>query len=424
MTQGCPIRLDPNDCPTRLDTTGRNLHGEAEHLRAQGPATQVELPGGVLAWSLNRYDVIKRVLTDPRVTKSARNHWPAFINGEVPPTWEMISWVAMDNMVTAYGADHVRLRRLVGKAFTPRRTGQIRPRVVELTNELLDRLAGVPAGEVVDLRAEFAYPLPARLVADLIGMSEEVRAETAKVVDMMVDTTVTPEQAQAILVGWRTAMADFVAAKRQAPGEDVTSALIAARDEDGTRLTEAELTDSIFAILGAGSETTINFLDNAVAALLANPDQLELVRSGRAGWDDVIDETLRVESPLAHLPLRYAVEDIDLAGVTIPKGDPILVNYCAVGRDPARHGADAGTFDITRPDKEHLSFGHGPHYCLGAGVARLVASVGLSSLFERFPGISLAVERDALEPLPTFIMNGHRSLPVRLTAPPPAGTPV
>lgn len=404
-------------CPFALDTTGRNIHDEAATLRAQGPATQVELPGGVIAWSLNSHDVIKKVLGDPRVTKSARNHWPAFQGGQIPPDWELISWVAMDNMVTAYGRDHVRLRKLTGKAFSPRRTEAFRPRVEELTDQLLNAMADTEPGEVVDLRERFAYPLPARLVADLIGMPEEARAKTAKVIDAMVDTTLTPEQAQAVLAGWRGAMADLIADKRREPGEDITSDLVAARDEDGSRLSEEELTDTIFAILGAGSETTINFFDNAITALLSDPAQLELVRSGRATWDDVIDETLRVDSPLAHLPLRYAAEDIDLAGVTIPKGDPILVNYSAVGRDPRLHPENPDTFDVTRTDKEHLSFGFGPHYCLGVGVARLVARTGLSRLFERFPDLSLAVPREELQPLPTFIMNGHRSLPVRLTVP-------
>lgn len=403
-------------CPVALDTTGTDVHAEATALRAMGPATQVELPGGVIAWSLNGHDTIKNVLTDPRVTKSARNHWPAFINGQIPPDWELISWVAMDNMVTAYGKDHVRLRRLAGKAFTPRRTEAIRPRIEELTDELLDALAAATPGEVIDLRERFAYPLPARLVADLIGMTEEARAKTAKVIDMMVDTTVTPEQAQSVLAGWRGAMAELIESKRQQPGEDITSDLIAARHEDGSRLSEQELTDTIFAILGAGSETTINFFDNAITALLTHPDQRELVTSGKASWNDVIDETLRVESPLVHLPLRYAVADIELNGVTIPQGDPILVNYSAVGRDPALHGDDADRFDITRADKEHLSFGHGPHYCLGAGIARLVATIGLSRLFERFPNMQLAVPAKDLTPLPTFIMNGHRSLPVRLEA--------
>ncbi|MDT7799425.1 MAG: 2-hydroxy-5-methyl-naphthoate 7-hydroxylase [Actinomycetota bacterium] len=167
------------------------------------------------------------------------------------------------------------------------------------------------------------------------------------------------------------------------------------------------MTDTVFAILGAGSETTINFIDNAVTALLTHPEQLELVKSGQVSWDEVIE--------VASLPLRFAVEDIELDGVTIPKGDPILVNYAALGRDQALHGDTAAQFDITRADKEHLSFGHGAHYCLGAGIARMLAKASLSALFERCPDITLAVDPKDLVPFPSFIMNGHRHLPVRLT---------
>jgi cytochrome P450 len=402
-------------CPV-LDPSGLDIHAEADRLRAQAPAVKVELPGGVHAWSITSYEVIKQLLLDRNVTKNARNHWPKFINGEIPPDWEMISWIAMDNMVTAYGKHLVRLRRLIAKAFTTHRVEAIRPRVQTLVDQLLDGLAAEPEG-VVDLRAKFCYPLPALLIADLIGMTEEQRAQTAKAMDLMVDTTVSPEQAQAILSGWRGAMDELIASKRRNPGEDIASDLIAARDdENGSQLTDNELTDTIFAILGAGSETTINFLDNAVTALLTHPDQLELVRSGQVGWDEVIDEVLRVECPLASLPLRYAVTDIELDGVTIPQGDAILINYAAAGRDPALHGDGAGDFDVTRENKEHLSFGHGPHYCLGAGIARLVATIGLSKLFDRFPQLRLATPEEELEPLPTFIMNGHRALPVRLTA--------
>ncbi|WP_018908123.1 cytochrome P450 family protein [Salinispora arenicola] len=403
-------------CPfAALDVTGQDLHGEAARLREQGPAVLVELPGGVKAWSINRYEVIRELLMDRRVTKNARKHWPAFIKGEIPPDWEMISWVAMDNMVTAYGKDHVRLRKLVGRAFTQRRADALRPQVVALSTKLLDDLGATPPGEVVDLRERFAYPLPAMLVASLIGMSEAALAACSKVIDMMVHTNVSPEEAQAVLRGWRAAMADLIESKRRTPGEDITTDLIAAREEDGSRLSEAELADTIFAILGAGSETTINFFDNAITALLSRPGQLQLLRTGAVTWDDVIDEVLRVESPLAHLPLRYAVEDIELDGVTIPQGDPILVNYAAAGRDPALHGGTADEFDLARGDKTHLSFGYGPHYCLGAGIARMVATIGLSMLFERFPDLSLAVPATELKRLPTFIMNGHQTLPVRLT---------
>jgi cytochrome P450 len=391
------------------------MHTQADRLRALGPATRVVLPGGVLCWSINSYETSKQLLSDPNVTKSARNHWPALINGEIPQDWELISWVAMDNVSTTFGQDHRRLRRLIGKAFSSRKPEAVRPLALELTTMLLDRMADSAAsGEPVDLKAAFAYPLPGMLVAELIGMSEEARVAAAKVMDLMARTDVTPEQSQGILLGWRGAIEKLIELKRATPGEDITSDLIAARDEDGSVLTEQELVDTTFAILGAGSETTINFFDNAITLLLTHPDQLDLVTSGQVTWDEVIEEVLRVESPLASLPLRYAVRDIALDGVTIPQGDPILINYAGIGRDPALHGESATTFDVTRADKEHLSFGHGPHYCLGAGIARMVAKTGLATLFERFPNLTLAVDAEELRPIPTFIMNGHLALPVHL----------
>jgi cytochrome P450 len=153
-----------------------------------------------------------------------------------------------------------------------------------------------------------------------------------------------------------------------------------------------------------------------VLNLLTHPDQLELVLTGRVGWDAVIEEILRLESSIAQLPFRFALEDVELGGVTIAKGDPVLMGYAGIGRDPAVHGASADEFDITRPDKAHLSFGFGIHYCIGAPLARLEASIALPALFERFPDISLAVRTDQLEPQGTFIMNGHKELPVYLTA--------
>lgn len=406
----------PGRCPFTLDAAATDIHAEADVLRQLGPATQVELPGGVVVWSINHYSGVQRILKNPKVTKSARDHWPAFINNEIPPDWELISWITMDNMATATGQNQIRLRRLVGKAFSPKRIEAIRPRIRELVDELVDNLATTPDGEIVDLHEQFCYPLPARMMADMLGMSEESRAKTAQVMNMMVNTTVSPEQAQALLIGWQAAIADLIEAKSQDPGEDITSDLILARDDEHSRLTQDELLGTIFAILGAGTSTTVDFLGKLIVELVTHRDQLRRVMAGEVSWDDVIEEGLRVEGPVAHLPLRYAVEDIDLEGVTIPKGDAILVNYAGVGRDPAVHGDSAGEFDVDREDKTHLAFGDGPHYCLGWAIAREEVQIGLSRLFTRFPDLDLAVDRSELRAQPTFIMNGYRSVPVRLTA--------
>ncbi|MFY1699796.1 MULTISPECIES: cytochrome P450 family protein [unclassified Solwaraspora] len=407
-------------CPIVLDTSGTDIHAEAARLRAQGPIAAVELPGGVSAWSITSYELAKQVLSDPRFLKDPREHWPALRNGEIPPGWPMITWVVMDNMTTHDGADHVRLRKLIARGFTARRVEEARPLIERITHDLLDKMAAIPPGTIVDLKKAFAYPLPAQVVCELFGVPEESRADALRGGEVNVSTSITPEEAAANVDQWHQAMQDLVELRRREPGNDLTSLLIAAKEEDGSRLTDEEMVGTLHLMLGAGSETLMNLLSHAVLNLVTNPDQYELVRSGAVDWSEVIEETLRAESPAAMLPFRFAVEDVELAGVTVRKGDPVLIGFAGVGRDPEVHGETADSFDITRADKSHLSFGYGVHYCLGAPLARLEASIALPALFERFPDLRLAVPREELAPQGTFIMNGHRELPVLLTAPVPA----
>ncbi|MEU3085077.1 cytochrome P450 family protein [Streptomyces massasporeus] len=406
--------------PMVIDPTGRDIHGEAARIRARGPVTPVELPHGVPAWAVSSAPLLKRLLTDPRVSKDPRRHWQRWMDGEVSPDWPLYTWVAVRNMFTAYGTEHTRLRTLVSKAFTARRTAALRPRIEEITGALLDRVTKAGAdGLPVDLREEFCYPLPIQVIGELLGLPEELGTELRVVVDGVFHTSADAAEAADIYARFYAVLGELVAAKRAAPGDDLTSALISAHEEEsGTRLSEQELLDTLMLMISAGHETTVNLLDNAVHALLTHPAQLAHVREGRASWDDVIEETLRAEAPVASLPLRYAVEDLPLGelggpdGAVIRRGEAILAAYAAAGRDPEQHGADAAAFDVTRASKDHLAFGYGVHHCLGAPLGRLEARVALPALFDRFPGLTLAAPADGLPPVDSFISHGHRSLPV------------
>jgi cytochrome P450 len=405
-------------CPIALDRTGRDVHAEIARLRAaHGPVARVELPDGILAWSISSYDLVKQVLSDTRFLKDARKHWPAYVAGEIPPGWQMINWVEMDNMTTHDGEDHDRLRRLISKAFTPRTLESYRPLIEKTVENLLDALAELPAGAVVDIKGRYTFPLPAQVICALFGVPEADREAVLYGGQVNANTDVTSDEVADSIAQWHGAMEGLVALKQREPGDDLTTLLITSREADGTRLNDEELVGTLHLMLGAGSETVMNLMSHMIVALLTHPEQRDQVLRGEVAWDKVVEETLRVESPVAQLPFRFPIEDVEVGGVLIKKGEPVLLSFTGAGRDPAVHGDTADVFDINRPDKTHLSFGHGVHFCLGAPLARLEASIALPRLFDRFPDMRLAVPKEEFEPQGTFIMNGHRAVPVYLTAP-------
>ncbi|MHB9851928.1 cytochrome P450 family protein [Streptomyces sp. Tue6028] len=393
-----------------LDPFVTDLEAESAALRAAGPLAAVELPGGVPVWAVTHHAEAKKLLTDPRLVKDI-NVWGAWQRGEIAPDWPLIGLANPGrSMLTVDGADHRRMRTLVAQALTPRRVEQMRERITKLTEGLLDGLEG----EVVDLKADFAYPLPMYVVADLMGIAEDRLPRLKELFEKFFSTQTPPAEVIATLTELAGIMAETVAAKRAEPGDDLTSALILA-SEDGDHLTDEEIVSTLQLMVAAGHETTISLIVNAVVNLSTHPEQRALVLSGEADWSAVVEETLRWSTPTSHVLIRFATEDVPVGDKVIPAGDALIVSYGALGRDEQAHGPTAGDFDITRTvQNRHISFGHGPHVCPGAALSRLEAGVALPALYARFPSLDLAVPAADLRNKPVVTQNDLFELPVRL----------
>lgn len=416
------METTPARTPHRLDPAGGCPHAVGARLLSEGAVAPVELPGGIEGMAVLGHEALREFLQHPEVAKDPR-HFTALREGRIAPGWPLLTFATVAGMTTADGDDHRRLRSLVSQAFTPRRVAGLRPRVEELTGTLLDGLARAAAagGGVADLRRHFALPLPMGVICELLGVDVRFRARLHDLGGKVVATGTPPAEAVAAHRELLAVLEEIAAVRAAHPGDDLTSALIAARDEGGGRLAPRELIGTLLLVIIAGHETTLNLITNAVRALCAHPAQLSVVRAGGASWADVVEETLRWDAPVAYFPFRYPVRDLTVAGTLVPAGTPVLAGYAAAGRDPAAHGPDAGRFDVTRPARpgavRHLSLGHGAHYCLGAPLARLEATVALEGLFTRFPALCQAVPDGDLTPHAGFVGNSVRSLPVRLGTP-------
>lgn len=415
----CPVTGEagavPDDERIVLDPLVRDLVGEGARLRAAGPLAAVELPGGVTVWAVTRHAEARRLLTDSRLVKDI-GHWDAWNRGEIPRTWPLIGLADPGpSMLTFDGPEHRRLRTLAAQALTPRRVEQLRPRIEEITAELLDTLAAEAAasGGRVDLKSSFAYRLPMNVISELMGIESADHPRLRELYDGFFSSVTPPERVPEIIAELFGFFTEVVRRKKSAPGDDLTSALLAAA-EDGDQLSEEEVVATLQVMIAAGHETTISLIVNAVVALLTHPEQLALVRSGQAGWDAVIEETLRWNAPTTHVLIRFATEDVEAGDAVIGKGEALIVAYGAIGRDEAQHGPDAEEFDITRSPNRHLSFGHGPHVCPGAPLSRLEARAALPALFDRFPELSLTVPASGLRNKPAITQNELYELPVRL----------
>ncbi|MFI6504733.1 cytochrome P450 [Nonomuraea typhae] len=371
--------------------------------RSESPVLRMDrTPGGTPGWLITGYHEVRAALADPTLSKASGNVEEVLARYGSRPLITA-PWL-VQNMINSDPPDHTRLRRLAAAAFTPKAIDALRPRIEEITAHLLDGLAR--DGGVVDLMAGFAAPLPITVICEILGIAHDERGDFQSWTRALIGHS--PAEARAAA---SASMVEFlsalVAAKRAAPGQDMLSALIQARDE-GDALTERELIATAFLLLVAGYETTVNLIGNGLNALFHHPGQLAALRADPSLIPGAVEEFLRFDGPVTQASLRVTTEPVTYGGVEIPAGEVVQVSFLAANRDPARFPSP-DTLDIRRPAAGHVAFGHGIHYCLGAPLARMEAEVAFTALLARFPAFSRA-PRDVPEWAPSDRLRGLRAL--------------
>lgn len=350
-----------------------------DHAREASAVAKLVIPGFGPFWALTRYAEARAMLGDPRFEVNSGS----FLR---PPGIPEHCLPYLETMAEKDGPEHLRLRRLVAPAFTPKRAAQLRPRLAAITGRLLDELPGHAQDGVVDLVPHFARPLPMDVICELVGVPEADRPRWGGY-GAAVAGGMGPDFAEAIpaiIEGAR----EVVARGRLEPGDDLVGDLVRAQAEDGDRLTDTELVTLVWHLV-LGGQTPVNLIANSVEALLGHPEQLAALRADPALWPGAVEELMRWCSPQLLTTPRFAREDVEIDGQLIRKGERVTAAMVAADRDP-RVFADPDRFDITRSGPAQLGFSHGPHFCLGASISRVQTEVALSALFARFPDVALA----------------------------------
>lgn len=385
-----------------------NIHDVHAQMRADNPLIcQPGMDGETMIWFVTGYDEAEAILRDDRhFVRESRN-------AIGKDAYEMTDFDRMMNshMLNKDWDDHRRLRTLVSKAFTPRRVRRLAPRVQAIADELID--AVVDRGEM-DLMADYAFHLPTIVIAELLG----IPADTREKFKVWANAAVTPamdEESMAEMMGHLQAffafLQQFCADRRDNPRDDLTSALIQA-EEDGDRLSQQELFSMLFLLIVAGHETTVSLIGNAMVALWQHPDQLKLLQEKPELMPTAVEEFLRYDGPVERTFNRWATEDIEIGGETLPKGSIVIPIISAANRDPKKFD-NPDKLDITRQHNPHMAFGKGVHYCVGAPLARLEAEIALSTLLRRLPTVQPAVPLHDLRWRLTPMFRSLEALPVK-----------
>ncbi|MFD5064795.1 cytochrome P450 [Streptomyces sp. NPDC058394] len=355
-------------------------------LRVNEPVARVSCPFGEDAWLITRHADMKTILADPRFSRAAAAKHD---ESRLTPLPIHTSILGMDQ------PDHTRLRRLLSRVFTARRIEQLRPRIEEVANELVDGL--MAQGAPGDLLEGFAVPMAGTVVCDLLGVPFEDRDDFRQWLDAFSATTVmTAEETEEGTGALHSYIANLMAARRVEPRDDLISAMVRASDEE-EKLSEKELVELASVLLIAGHETVSSQLIDSLYVLLTHPEQLAMIKDRPELIPPTVEELLRYVPLISHVTFaRYALEDVELSGTLVRAGESVLPAIPSANRDETVF-EHADQFDITRERNPHLGFGYGIHRCLGAPLARLQLQVALEVLTRRFPDMRCAVPLEGLE---------------------------
>jgi cytochrome P450 len=385
-----------------------NKYAYYQWLREEAPVYRGKI-SLITTYLLSRYDDCVHLLKDPRFV---RNRTTATGGRRMPfPVPKSVALMAQ-SMILEDEPEHRRLRNLVHQAFTPRALARLEERIDRLTHELLDQ---AEQRGTVDLIRAYALPIPVTVIKELVGVSDTDMPKFRSSLRVLTDG----------LTGWSlfrtlfwdlrhavTFVRDLIARKRLDPQDDILTGLIHA-EEEGNTLREDELVSMVFLLIFAGYETTVHLVTNGVATLLQHPDQLARLRAQPDLMASAVEEILRYNGPVHGTKLSYAVEEVTLHGVTIPKGSAVVPLLGAANRDPSVF-ANPEVFDIARSPNKHLGFGQGIHYCLGAPLARMETRIALKNLLERNPNLRLAVGPEELKVQHIPLWHRYERLPVVL----------
>jgi cytochrome P450 len=386
--------------------TRRNPHPLYHQIRSEQPqAHNPEFD----EWLLTRWEDCEAVLRDPKWSSNPEHRGERPFNG---PHIEEFAEANVRTLLFLDPPDHTRLRRLVSKAFTPRRIEQLRERIQQITDELL---ADVRPGEPFDAISTLAYPLPVIVICELMGVPVEDRhqfegwsSDATRLLDGDIDED-TMQRGILAAMYFINYFNNLFEIRRAEPRDDLVSGLLAV-EESGDVLTEEELRSIVLLLFLAGHETTMNLIGNGLFALMQHRDQWDRLVADRCLGPSAVEELLRYDGPV-HVTGRVATQDLEVGGRRFEKGSQVVTLLAAANRDPDRF-PDPDRLDIGRPNNHHLTFSHGIHYCLGAALARLEGQVVFDTLASRYPSLRLAVDADEVEYREHFVLRGLKALPV------------